>query len=177
MYPPDRIFIQGSEEYNAALESGFLQVSLPDDRHLPLEEASSNPPIPNDYLASKPIVSPPPFPMMGDPFDFEVEYENENVKREEEEQQEVKDENVHPQTSSSPARRKRKQPPSDDISMEKTRFSDIIGHGAVKLRIEEILLPIGLPPALADSILTGVRAMPTSILLYGPPGCGKVRSG
>jgi hypothetical protein len=35
------------------------------------------------------------------------------------------------------------------------RFSDITGHGAVKLRIEEVLLPIGLPLALANSILVG----------------------
>jgi hypothetical protein len=37
----------------------------------------------------------------------------------------------------------------------KTRFADIIGHAAAKLRIEEILLPSALPPHLADSILTG----------------------
>jgi SpoVK/Ycf46/Vps4 family AAA+-type ATPase len=55
-----------------------------------------------------------------------------------------------------------------------TRFSDIIGHGSVKLRIDEILLPLALPPSLTDSILIGVRASPASILLYGPPGCGKV---
>ena len=36
-----------------------------------------------------------------------------------------------------------------------TRFSDIIGHGAAKLRLDEVLLPMALPPALADSILTG----------------------
>ena len=35
------------------------------------------------------------------------------------------------------------------------RFSDIIGHGAVKLRIEEVLLPIALPDAIAQSVLTG----------------------
>jgi hypothetical protein len=39
-----------------------------------------------------------------------------------------------------------------------TRFSDIIGHGAVKLRLDEVLLPMALPPALADSILTGTYA-------------------
>jgi hypothetical protein len=38
------------------------------------------------------------------------------------------------------------------------RFSDIIGHGAAKLRIEEVLLPIGLPLALANSILVGEQA-------------------
>jgi SpoVK/Ycf46/Vps4 family AAA+-type ATPase len=55
----------------------------------------------------------------------------------------------------------------------KTRFRDIIGHGAVKLRLDEILLPLALPTNLADSILTGIRSLSASILLYGPPGCGK----
>ena len=56
-----------------------------------------------------------------------------------------------------------------------TRFSDIIGHGSVKVRIDEILLPLALPSNLTNSILRGIRAMPASMLLYGPPGCGKVR--
>lgn len=60
-------------------------------------------------------------------------------------------------------------------TFERTRFRDIIGHGAVKLRIEEMLLPMSLPPSIADSVLTGIRAQPASILLHGPPGCGKVR--
>lgn len=55
------------------------------------------------------------------------------------------------------------------------RFSDIIGHAAVKLRLDEVLLPLALPPALADSILVGVRSLSTSILLFGPPGCGKTQ--
>ena len=58
--------------------------------------------------------------------------------------------------------------------MTTTRFSDIIGHASVKLRIDEMLLPLALPSALADSILTGVRSLPACLLLYGPPGCGKV---
>lgn len=53
------------------------------------------------------------------------------------------------------------------------RFCDIIGHEEVKIRLDEVLLPLGLPRRLADSILTGVRSMPTTILLFGPPGCGK----
>lgn len=57
---------------------------------------------------------------------------------------------------------------------ERTRFKDVIGHGAVKLRIEEMLLPMALPVSVADSVLMGIRALPASILLYGPPGCGKV---
>ena len=40
-------------------------------------------------------------------------------------------------------------------SLIKTRFSDIIGHGAAKLRLDEMLLPLALPIALAQSILTG----------------------
>jgi len=59
-------------------------------------------------------------------------------------------------------------------TFEKTRFKDIIGHGAIKLRIEEMLLPLALPQSIASSVLTGIRALPASILLYGPPGCGKV---
>jgi SpoVK/Ycf46/Vps4 family AAA+-type ATPase len=56
-----------------------------------------------------------------------------------------------------------------------TRFSDIIGHGDVKIRIDELLLPLALPSSLVHSILKGVRALPASILLYGPPGCGKTQ--
>lgn len=36
-----------------------------------------------------------------------------------------------------------------------TKFRDIIGHGHVKLRLEEVLLPLALPQPLADAILTG----------------------
>jgi AAA+ superfamily predicted ATPase len=60
--------------------------------------------------------------------------------------------------------------------LEQTRFADIIGHANAKLHMEELLLPLALPPEVAASIFTGARAMPASVLLYGPPGCGKVRS-
>lgn len=52
-------------------------------------------------------------------------------------------------------------------------FRDIIGHGQAKLRLDEALLPLALPPDIASSVLTGIRAAPASILLHGPPGCGK----
>lgn len=52
-------------------------------------------------------------------------------------------------------------------------FRDIIGHGQAKLRLDEALLPLALPPDIAASVLTGIRAAPASILLHGPPGCGK----
>jgi hypothetical protein len=57
----------------------------------------------------------------------------------------------------------------------KTQFKDIIGHQSVKLRLDEVLLPLALPANLSRTILKGVRSLPASILLYGPPGCGKVR--
>jgi ATP-dependent 26S proteasome regulatory subunit len=60
------------------------------------------------------------------------------------------------------------------LSYEQTRFTDIIGHASVKLRIDELILPLGLPSTIADSVLKGIRSIPSSILLYGPPGCGKV---
>ncbi|KAL7540913.1 hypothetical protein ACHAXR_010470 [Thalassiosira sp. AJA248-18] len=61
-------------------------------------------------------------------------------------------------------------PPPINVS-----FRDIIGHGQAKLRLDEALLPLALPPDLADSVLTGIRAAPASILLHGPPGCGKTK--
>mmetsp|Transcript_1249 Transcript_1249/g.2445 ORF Transcript_1249/g.2445 Transcript_1249/m.2445 type:complete len:672 (+) Transcript_1249:3-2018(+) len=66
--------------------------------------------------------------------------------------------------------RGRDSPPSINVS-----FRDIIGHGQAKLRLDEALLPLALPPDLVDSVLTGIRAAPASILLHGPPGCGKTK--
>ena len=41
--------------------------------------------------------------------------------------------------------------------MSTVRFRDIIGHSTAKLRLEEALLPLALPPSLADSILVGMQ--------------------
>ena len=41
------------------------------------------------------------------------------------------------------------------IELPYARFHDIIGHGSVKLRLDELLLPLALPSGVADSILTG----------------------
>lgn len=57
-----------------------------------------------------------------------------------------------------------------------TLLSDIIGHGSVKLRIDELVLPLGLPREVKEEIFTGIRSISSTILLHGPPGCGKVRS-
>ena len=62
-----------------------------------------------------------------------------------------------------------------DVPPINASFRDIIGHGQAKLRLDEALLPLALPPDLADSVLSGIRAAPASILLHGPPGCGKTK--
>jgi ATP-dependent 26S proteasome regulatory subunit len=83
-----------------------------------------------------------------------------------------------PPSHASFSSRKRKVSSIGDSStmlIEKTRFKDIIGHTAVKVRCDELLLPMLLPPTLTDSVLTGIRSMPASILLFGPPGCGKTK--
>ena len=40
-----------------------------------------------------------------------------------------------------------------------TKFKDIIGHGGVKLRIDEILLPLALPQSMTESVLRGKDRM------------------
>ena len=62
-----------------------------------------------------------------------------------------------------------------DVPPINESFRDIIGHGQAKLRLDEALLPLALPPDLATSVLSGIRAAPASILLHGPPGCGKTK--
>jgi len=65
-----------------------------------------------------------------------------------------------------------------------TRLRDIIGHAAVKIRLDELLLPLALPTDVTRRIWTGLRAsngggsgdsIATPVLLFGPPGCGKTQ--
>jgi SpoVK/Ycf46/Vps4 family AAA+-type ATPase len=58
-------------------------------------------------------------------------------------------------------------------SVESSSLDDIVGHDEAKIRVQEVLL--SLSPRFS-AIMTGIRALPPSILLYGPPGCGKVRA-
>jgi hypothetical protein len=57
-----------------------------------------------------------------------------------------------------------------------TRFADIVGQTQAKLHLKELLLPFLLPAHITARIFVGPRAQPASVLLYGPPGCGKVSS-
>lgn len=47
------------------------------------------------------------------------------------------------------------QPHRNRATIIHTRFEDIIGHGNAKLRLDEALLPLALPPSIASSIITG----------------------
>jgi hypothetical protein len=61
-------------------------------------------------------------------------------------------------------------PNTNDISnvrIVSTKFADIVGQVHAKLHLKEILLPFLLPAEIARSVLTGPRAMPASVLMYG----------
>ena len=79
------------------------------------------------------------------------------------------EQSAHPSSSHHPS------PQHYDKPSITTRFSDIIGHAAAKLRLEEMLLPLSLPQSISNQILIGIRAAPASMLLYGPPGTGKTK--
>ena len=44
---------------------------------------------------------------------------------------------------------------SREVFIPNVSFRDIIGQGQAKLRLDEALLPLALPVALAESVLTG----------------------
>jgi hypothetical protein len=210
MLPPTRILIQGSEEYQAALESGVLELSLPSNSYIPprtpsatsnranvgnrtpprlsltpvvspleraFDDASMNSSREDELLdptsdgtgyitSSNPLVSSPHSTTNG--FDS-ISISDDNVDM-------VVDRDIaslHPPEENTSLSRDRVRTSRNHL--EQTRFADIIGHANAKLHMEELLLPLALPPDVAATIFTGARAMPASVLLYGPPGCGKVR--
>ena len=61
-----------------------------------------------------------------------------------------KDDHLHHQQQEQESRPYFKAP-----NLIQTRFDDIIGHEHAKLRLDEALLPLALPPSLALKILTG----------------------
>lgn len=174
MPPPSQLYVVGSESYRHALQSGYLHVSLP-------PEKANLPP------TSKGVIVSPTLPSLPDHDHFRRSLgdsssssSNPTMQRQicpsdalDEAHAAYSAASELDGASDEDSSRKRKLPECN-ICFEKTRFSDIIGHGAAKVRIEELLLPLALPPAVANAVLTGVRALPASLLLHGPPGCGKV---
>ena len=56
----------------------------------------------------------------------------------------------------------------------RTRLEDIIGPDDIKVHLDELLVPLGVPVSLYRRIWTGIRARQApSVLLFGPPGTGK----
>lgn len=176
MGPPGQIFVKGTKQFASAVESGQIQMSLP---YEPRQDVTK------EHTATC-IVSPPtnmnneifnidenyhfqqyfPHTMEGSADDFSGDDQQQY-----EHSRDARTVATFPSENDSSRLRKRK---IDEIYLPSTRFSDIIGHHDVKLRMEEALLPFALPTELVETVLTGIRAMPTSILLFGPPGCGKV---
>jgi hypothetical protein len=212
MLPPSRVLIQGSEEYQAALESGVLELSLPSTSFIPSGTPSATSNLANVGFTSPPRLSSPP---VVSPSERAFDDASMDTSREDElldstpDGTEYTTNSMNPLVSSPhstmngfdnisisddnvdmvvdrdvaclpPPEESTSLPPRDRVRtlrnhLEQTRFADIIGHANAKLHMEELLLPLALPPEVAASIFTGARAMPASVLLYGPPGCGKVR--
>eukprot|EP00934_Nitzschia_sp_Nitz4_P003717 Nitzschia sp. Nitz4//scaffold2_size372955//159091//160464//NITZ4_000413-RA/size372955-snap-gene-0.27-mRNA-1//1//CDS//3329546748//3707//frame0 len=149
MPPPGRIFKQGSLELQNAVELGDVELSLPKDNW-------------EQWIASNPNEAPHRSPSSLSTFPREYPGLTKN-----------RSHLVEHSTS------EETQPANeDDTCMSDTkmpRFHDIVGHDAIKERLDEVLLPLALPPSIAKQILQGVRSLAASILMFGPPGCGKTQ--
>lgn len=187
MPPPSKVMRQGSQELEDAIKTGHVKLSLP---HLEWSAWITPNPVQQwrDHPASQ----------TGEPTSSRTV---DTAFCSEDDSSTVADEDAFSRTgcttptSTTSAIRSSEQPHDQSSLSNKTsvasqeqennsesfvdrslpRFSDIIGHSAVKLRLDEVLLPIALPPAMVDTILVGVRSFSASILLFGPPGCGKTQ--
>jgi hypothetical protein len=202
MPPPRKILRRGTQELEDAMETGHIQLSLP-EQEMTLwmnRSISWGPSSPSPTTSKEQNCHRNRNGGAGEgTIDIHEDCTQQGLGR---------DHNPVPEQSlpAQIARKDDKAPTSVAVQGKKaskgslfTRFSDIIGHGAVKLRLDEVLLPMALPPSLADSILTGtlvyaselsaqmfmiaqsdvlsskgIRSLSASILLFGPPGCGKV---
>jgi hypothetical protein len=65
-------------------------------------------------------------------------------------------------------------------SSETIHFEDIVGHIQPKMQIEDIMYSLDPPEQSMDDLqeheFTYLPSQPTSILMHGPSGCGKVSS-
>jgi hypothetical protein len=212
MLPPSRILIQGSKEYQAALESGVLELSLPSNSYIPPRTPSATSDLANGgnrsplHHSPTPVVSPSErafddasmnsfgedelldstndgtgyttntSPLVSLPHSTMNGFDSISISGDNADMVVDRDvASLHPPEENTSLSRNRVRTSRNHL--EQTRFADIIGHANAKLHMEELLLPLALPPELVAAIFTGARAMPASVLLYGPPGCGKVSSG
>lgn len=212
MPPPTHMYTKGSKEYQSALKTGHLEVSLPTitaDNFCPPTTPSSTLNLelqfefgsPPALFNPPPIVSPPEYslqseepPILSNHASLDAFGNEQSLgstlrnstfflsnmsgyhKNDDNTDMEFDRESL-PQSSPDDVTITSCEQPREpqNLGMEETRFADIVGHGSAKLHMEELLLPLALPAEVADAVFTGARAMPASVLLYGPPGCGKVR--
>lgn len=141
--PPRKILRRGTTELETALQKGEVELSLPqheivawmgwDDNRLSsenkIDESKEASPQSIDAAQNSP----------------RCKQDSENI-----EGKVGEGSHTSKRLPNSPKKRKR--------DAKYTKFSDIVGHRHVKLRLEEVLLPLALPPHLADSILTGTFA-------------------
>lgn len=168
MPPPSSVYRVGTLQFEQALQRGSLHLSLDGDPS----------PSSNSTAVIESHSPPPPSVSQSQSQDDSPGSDNHSVPVEPMASATSRSSSLSSSSgSTTQPSRKRKMSPRDasDCVMEKTRFEDIIGHSAVKVRCDEILLPMALPTSVTDSILTGVRSLPASMLLYGPPGCGKTK--
>lgn len=131
--PPRKILRRGTTELTTALQRGEVELSLP--RH---ELAA--------WMGWGDSVS--PCEDKGDASKGHSTKCISDVQRHSEQVEEnVKDECCASKGFPNPKKRKRNE--------KYQKFSDIIGHHHVKLRLKEALLPIALPSHIADSVLKG----------------------
>jgi SpoVK/Ycf46/Vps4 family AAA+-type ATPase len=83
------------------------------------------------------------------------------------------DDEIHSVTSIANVQGESKKKKARHGSIPQIGFKDIVGHQSAKLRLDEILVPLELPVELSKSVLHGIRSLPASVLLHGPPGTGK----
>jgi hypothetical protein len=196
MPPPGRLYVQGSPEFHDAVEKGFLHTSgppRPPERNWPPSLARSGGGCAPSSTSSGPMAS------SLSPF---YDATNTTGGRDSSHPSADGDHNTPPTlvTSWSDDRRDDQffdresgheachaAEPIDhhnpvnsagDLSgsmrsAEASTLDEIVGHDEAKIRVQEVLL--SLSPRFA-AVMTGIRALPPSILLYGPPGCGKVRA-
>jgi hypothetical protein len=179
MPPPRKILKRGTQEHKEAMRKGEIKLSLPFDTEQQLVPWQQSSPTYSPQ-ATVPIISNnvPPSPederkidnldcstepggsadenighsIVGKPY---AEQDSSDEDRSATSIETNAPPKVYDTSNNDPCRPTSTKDQEKSRVLVSTRFSDVIGHGAVKLRLDEVLLPLALPRDLADSILTG----------------------